>query len=404
MTMLQRFREYLRYIWSNKNYRLSFYLGGLVLAWLLSGLVVSSDAKKEETTAPKPIEESKVLVQARFVDSESYQPKVHVRARTEANRLVSLRSELSGRIVALSAEEGSQVGKGDVVCELALEDRQLRYQEANSAVAQAQLEYDGSLRLKSGGYQSDTAIAAAKARLDSAKAALLRSKIDLENTKIRAPFDGIIDRHSVEIGDFMDRGDECAVLVDLDPLIIRGQVSELEVGRLHRGIQAYAQLLTGQQVTGKVSLVGLEADAVTRTFPLEVKIPNAELKLRSGITAELVIPSEPVQAHQIASSLLSLDDDGRVGVRVLSDQHRVKFINVNLIGDGDRGVWVTGLPERTLLITVGQEYVSPGELVDVVIEENTREASGLATHASKAVPVNAGADSHEEQTAGTSGL
>lgn len=376
---MKRFQQYLKYIWSNKNYRISLYLGAVILVWLASGVVLPSadDEPKKQAVTTEP---ERILVQARYIDAQNYQPELRIRAFTQAHRSVSLRSELSGKVVALPATEGQPVAKGDVLCELALDDRQVRLQEAQSAVDQAQLEYDGSLRLKSGGYQSATAIAGAKARLDSAKAVLLRSQLDMENTRIRAPFAGVIDRYAVEIGDYMDRGDECGVLLELDPMIIRGQVSETQVSHLRKGDKAFGQLLTGQKVTGEVSLVGYGSDSKTRTFPVEVTVENKDLTLRSGITTELIVPTAAIAAHKIPSSLLTLDDSGKVGVRILTEDHRVQLVEVELIGDSDAGIWVSGLPAHTLLITVGQEYVSQGEEVNVAIEggDASSEAVGSA--------------------------
>ncbi|WP_439134236.1 efflux RND transporter periplasmic adaptor subunit [Pseudomaricurvus sp.] len=380
---MKRFQQYLKYIWSNKNYRLSVYLGIVILVWLGSGLLFSSPDNEPQQQV-EGTQEQKVLVQARYIDAQDYRPEIRIRAFTQANRSVSLRAELSGKVVALPAVEGQPVAKGDVICELALDDRQVRLKEAQSTVDQAQLEYDGALRLKSGGYQSATAIAGAKARLDSAKSILLRSQLDIENTKIRAPFAGVIDRYAVDVGDYMDRKDECGVLMDMDPMIIRGQVSETQVGNLQKGDKAFGQLLTGQKVTGEVSLVGYGADSKTRTFPVEVTVDNKNLNLRSGITTDLMVPTATVQAHRISSSLLTLDDRGKVGVRVLTEDHRVKLMEVELIGDSDNGIWVSGLPAHALLITVGQEYVSQGEHVEVAIEgqpdvsESASETVGAA--------------------------
>lgn len=375
---MKRFQQYLKYIWSNKNYRISLYLGAVILVWLASGMVLPS-AEDEPQTQVVATEPEPILVQARYIDAQNYQPELRIRAFTQAHRSVSLRSELSGKVVALPAIEGQPVAKGDVLCELALDDRQVRLLEAQSAVDQAQLEYDGSLRLKSGGYQSATAIAGAKARLDSAKAELLRSQLDMENTRIRAPFAGVIDRYAVEVGDYMDRGDECGVLLELDPMIIRGQVSETQVGHLRKGDKAFGQLLTGQKVTGEVSLVGYGSDSKTRTFPVEVTVDNRDLTLRSGITTELIVPTAAIAAHKIPSSLLTLVDNGKVGVRILSEDHRVQLVEVELIGDSDGAIWVSGLPAHTLLITVGQEYVSQGEKVNVAIEGGSASTEAVGS-------------------------
>jgi membrane fusion protein, multidrug efflux system len=366
----QQSKNYFSYIWSNKNYRLSIYLGTATLMWLASGLF-SAEPKSKELAVQADV--SKMRVQAHYFDAAEYQPAIRVRARTQPNRQVSMRAEVSGKVVSLPVQEGQSVKTGDVICEIATEDRELRLREAKSSVEQAQLEYDGSLRLKSGGYQSATAIAGAKARLDTAKAGLLRRQLDLANVKIVAPFDGVVDHHSVDIGDFMDRGDECGVVMDLSPLIVRGRVSETEVGRIDVGTVATGALLTGQQVTGSVSLVGFASDEITRSFPVEVSVDNTDMTLRSGITTDLVIPTVAVQAHVISPSLLTLDDEGQLGVRTLNDDFVVKSVRITLIGDHDEGVWVSGLSERALVITQGQEYVSDGESVEAVIDNATEQ-------------------------------
>jgi multidrug efflux system membrane fusion protein len=151
-------------------------------------------------------------------------------------------------------------------------------------------------------------------------------------------------------------------------LVIAGRVSEAEVGRLQLGSRASGTLLSGEQVEGELVFIGHEADEVTRTFRVEVSVPNESYRLRSGISADLTVPLEPVQAHRVPSALLSLDDRGRIGLRIVDDEEQVRFVLVELVGDDVDGVWVSGLPERALLITVGQEYVSNGQQVAVSLE------------------------------------
>ena len=127
--------------------------------------------------------------------------------------------------------------------------------------------------------------------------------------------------------------------------------------------------------------IASETTGATRTFKVEASSPNPDYVLRSGLTVELALPLTPVRAHSIPSSLLALDDEGKLGVRILNKQNVVQFHNVQLLGDSSDGVWVLGLPEQTRLITVGQEYVSSGSTVEVVLESNpvSRTAPDSAT-------------------------
>lgn len=374
-------KNYLQTLWSNSNYKKSLMILLLTGLWLASGVLKSDSAEPLRDTK----EASRITVKAREIKAMDYVPVVQVRARTEATRAVELKAEVSGRVTALPVAEGDAVKQGDTICELALEDRALRVGEARSTLNQAQLEYDGALRLKADGYQSRTAIAAAKARLDAAKASLKRSQLNLEYTKVRAPFDAIVEKHHVEVGDFVDRGAGCAMLLDLNPMTFVGRVSESEVERLRQGQKAQARLLGGRVVATQVNFVGHEADQVTRTFRIEAVADNADFSLRSGMTTDLQIAVDSLRAQLIPSSLLSLDDQGRIGVRVLDPDNRVKFTLIKLIGDADDGVWVVGLPEVVRLITVGQEYVANGAVVDVVMEPSATVNAGSDAAAMKYV-------------------
>lgn len=362
---------YLKKIWSNRNYRIALLILLITLAWLVSGQIPGGPSEQAlEQSQARGIS----TVKARFIMAEDYAPAVKVRARTEAVRRVELRAETAGRLVASPVAEGQRVKKGDVLCELAIDDRQLRLIEARSAAEQAQLEYDASQKLRLGGHQSQTALAAAKSRLDAAKANLGSRELDLANTQIRAPFDGVVERLDLKVGGYMTDGGLCAVLLDLNPILFTGQVSESEVDQLREGQPAKAMLLDGTEIDASLRFIGHEAGTTTRTFRVEASAANPDYALRSGLTVELLLPLASRRAHSIPSSLLALDDAGKIGVRTLDEQKRVHFSPVQLLGDSPNGVWVLGLPEKTLLITVGQEYVSVGSTVEVSLQESAQSA------------------------------
>jgi multidrug efflux system membrane fusion protein len=101
---------------------------------------------------------------------------------------------------------------------------------------------------------------------------------------------------------------------------------------------------------------------------VEVEVPNPDYNLRSGITSEILIPVGEVLAHKISPAVFALDDEGHIGVRTVNDQRRVEYHRINIIRDDGDGVWITGLPEVTTLITVGQELVVPGQEVELSFE------------------------------------
>lgn len=355
----------------NSNHKLAAGLAGLMLVWVLSGFLRGID----QETETNPESETLFQIKARSSLAQSYQPIIKVSGRTEAERVVSVRAEVDGVVEGIPIEEGAFVQAGDSLCKLAVEDRQQQLTQAEAAVGKAQLDYDGAKKLKSGGYQSESAIASAKASLAAAQADLARARLDLANLNIRAPFAGIVEAREAEVGDLIQRGSPCASLIDLDPLVVAGQVAEADIGQLSVGQDVQVTLVSGATVKGNIGFVGRRSDPVTRTFRIEVKVPNPDMSLLAGVTADLKVESKSVNAHLISPSLLSLDDRGRVAIRIVDDSDKVRLIAVKLIGDDTAGVWVTGLPEQVRVITVGQEYVFEGQEVAVVMDELSQEAS-----------------------------
>ena len=345
---------------------------GLVIAmilWIGSGLWVKSiHTHNSESASESP---SIARVAATFSESQAFAQPLKVRARSEANRKVLVRAQIGGLVAAVPVVEGAHVVTGEVICQLAKEDRQLRFEEAVTTQEKAQMDYTGAQRLKSAGYQSRSAIAAAKSALDSAKALQYRRALDLDNLKIQAPFNGIVDTRQVEVGDLMERGDPCATVLELNPLIISGQVSETDIGQLRVGSKAEVKLLNGQTANGILRFIGYDSDLITRTFRIEVAVPNPNAVLRSGITAEVVLYKEEDNAHRLSPALLLLDDAGSLGLRILDSDHRVVFQPVEIVGGDTAGVWVRGLPAKALVISVGQHYVNEGDKVVATIVERS---------------------------------
>ncbi len=351
----------------NANVRIALIILVLIAVWFASGVINGGADDAEKNSSPIATELTKVRVG--WVEAEDYSRQVVSRGRTMANRHVTLRAEVSGKVIAVPVDKGMPVDEGDTICELAKEDREQRVVEAKAEVARAEIEYRGALKLKQKGYQSDVAIAQSKARLESAKADLTLKQLNLINTKIVASFSGFIDSRPVEIGDYMDRNNICAELVEMNPLKVVSRLSEREVVQVSVGSTAKVHLATGEDVTGEVVYLSHLADRQTRTYEMEVILSNTDYRLRAGVASQVLVPADQLRAHRVPASLLSLGDSGEIGLKVVNDERRVQFIQVNLVGDDGEGVWVTGLPQRIQLITVGQEYVTAGEQVIAELDE-----------------------------------
>lgn len=353
----------------------------LIIIWLLSGQFSDDEPLG---IAPPLAEQQQALdaeqgdriarVRAQLINAEPQPAEVVIRGRTQVNRSVIVRAETEGRVTSLPVQRGDRVNKGDVLCQLETNTRQARIDEAEQAMLRARLEYEGALELQQKGLQSGVAVAIARASYVSSQANFADRELDYARTRIRAPFAGIVEEQSARVGSFLGKKDPCARMVDISPILLVGEASEQHVNQLQTGLQANARLATGQQASGTLTFVSHAASQVTRTYPVEITVPNPDLSLRGGITAEIRIAVAMVPAHLIPASVLSLDDDGKLGVHILDEADRVQFSHIQLLRDDEPGVWVSGLPMQTRLITVGHALVSPGQKVEAVFVSGSEPA------------------------------
>lgn len=355
-------------------------VAGAVILWLASGsLTGRKGSESKEAAAARPETAAPTRVQVRAQQAEPVTRFISVYGRTAPARLVEIKAETSGRVETFGAARGQQVRKGTVMVRLDLRDRQARLEQTRAAVAQHQTAYEGQLELKDKGYVSDTQIAETRAKLEGARADLVRAELDLDYMVIRAPFDGVIQERGVELGDFVRAGDKVLTFVDNTTLIVTGSIAEQDAKFVTAGNDAQAKLVTGQQVRGQIRYVAPVADVSTRTFTVELEVPNAGGKLPAGVTAEMQIPAGEMLAQKVSPAILTLAADGRIGVMTVGDGSRAVFTPVEIARSEPDGLWVTGLPASADIITVGQGYVTAGQKVDAVFgqQETALAADGI---------------------------
>jgi len=339
----------------------------LLSGWLASGYIFSDDEPSSEPVAESP--RSLIhKVRVRTPEIKRISQEIVLNGRTEPARAVTLRAEVEGRVIELGANRGSVVSKGDLIVQLDSRDRKARLEEARALLNQRDTEHSGSMKLQKDDLQSETQVAQTASLLASARAQVARIELEIRNTSILAPFDGILDRLPIEVGAYLQGGEEVARLLERDPIIFVGYVSQLERHNLVLGDKGIVYLVTGQAVEGELRYVAAEADPITRTFKVEVQIPNPDASLVSGITAELRIPVRFVSAIQLSPALLSLSNSDELGIKVVNEDDRVEFVPVKVVKSTADGIWITGLPTDIRIITVGQGFVRAGDKVIAVDE------------------------------------
>lgn len=324
----------------------------------------SAGTETAQSSGHKPVQVVVLRSSAQAVDSG-----VILRGRTEAARQVQVRSETSGLVISQPLRKGQSVTAGQVLCQLDPGTRNAALQEARARLTEAEVNASAAENLSSRGFASETQVVSRKAALESAHAAVERAQKEIEHLTMHAPFDGVLETDTAELGLLLQPGAPCATVIQLDPMKLVGFAPENEIDKIKVGAPAGGRLANGSVARGQVTFLARSADPLTRTFRVEVTVDNSDLSIRDGGTAEILIAFAGEKAHLLPSSALTLNNDGVLGVRTVVDDH-AKFAPVKILRDTARGVWLAGLPAKVDVIVVGQEYVSDGRAVDPTYQEN----------------------------------
>ncbi|MEM1045695.1 MAG: efflux RND transporter periplasmic adaptor subunit [Pseudomonadota bacterium] len=362
------------------SYLLAVAIAGGIAWWMLQGDIVVGGRADASNAVPPPAErnasssEELFAVRVQTFAARERHTDLEIRGRTEADAKVSVRTETGARVEEVLVTEGALVNAGDVLCRLDGGARRAKVLQAKAKLAQAKLEFEANTKLSDKGFATQTKVATMKASLDAAQAEFEEAEIELDRIIITAPVSGTVQSPMVEVGEVLAQGDICATLVNVDPMLFIGQVSERDIGTLTIGDEARVETVVGDKATGRIRYIAPASDPETRTFRVEVMLANEDHRIRDGLTASARIPLPPTRAHLITPGVLVLNDAGRLGVRGINEENRVIFLPVRILADTpDQGVWLQGLPETVTIITVGQDYVVDGQEVRPVIE--TAEAS-----------------------------
>ena len=289
-----------------QTYITSFITLVIAILWMLSGMLADDEFEVKTKTQLETISSVTVLNSTAAEKAK----KIKVSGTTEADKLIKIRAEASGTVVSRPVQQGQFVKKDQLICQL--------YNASRSSYP-----------------------------------------------KVKAPFDGYLETFSVKEGDYLNTGAVCATIIDPDPMRLIGEVSEKEINFVKVGAKAEAELISGKKVEGVVSFVSTSANKGTRTFRVEIDVKNSDRSIRDGVSAQIAIEGDTILAHKISPSILMLGEAGELGIRTVNEDDQVEFKKIDILEDSMEGIWITGLPKNTRIITVGQEYVFQGQTVNV---------------------------------------
>jgi multidrug efflux system membrane fusion protein len=296
---------------------------------------------------------------------------IRISGVTAPDKRTTLATRSAGILGELKVKKGDTVQAGDAVLILEAAEKQAMVDTARALLDQREKEAENIERLVKEGISPTTQSDSARSALASARSQLETAQAELDRLTVVAPFSGIIDQVMVEEGSWLPSGEAAAVLLQLDPVVALGEVSEREISHVTVGSEADVRLISGEIVSGTVRHVSLEATSGTRTFPIEIAIANPDRKIPAGMTAEIMIKSEPVRAVRLPRSVVTLDVAGNLGLRILNADGTVGFVPIDLVDDSPSGLVLSGVPEDARIIVAGQDLVSDGEAVNAVAADNS---------------------------------
>jgi multidrug efflux system membrane fusion protein len=346
-------------------------------AWIATGEFSSVGSAEEVQAADMPTPEQPpdaplirtvAAVEPTFVD---YARQIRLSGITKADKRAALAARADGVINGLALVKGGMVGAGEVVMTLEGPETEAQEKIAEISLAQKESDLKRAERLFAGGNLPEIEVVDARSAREAAAAELARAKATVDKQRLTAPFDGIVDTLEVELGEWVQTGTPVATILALDPIVVMAEVSELDLASVTTGAKASVRLVTGAELEGTVRLVAREASAETRTFPVEIALPNPDLSLSAGMSAEVFLSAAPVRAVKVPRSVITLSEAGELGLRVVGADNLAAFAPVGIVDDKPEGLMVTGVPEGVRIITAGQDLVRNGDKVEVAAVKGT---------------------------------
>lgn len=346
----------------DKNIRIALGVTAVVVLWMLSGLILPSDTHSNEANATGEAVLKTVAIKT--IEAAPYAQPVNLTGIVKASALVEIKAQTDGRIEEIIKQRGEVVKQGDIILKLNTEDKEKAVVAAQAALVEAQSLYKAAKKLNKQGFRADTSLEGQKARLESAEQALKKAKDTLSFTEIKAPFNGITDDRTLNVGDYVRNGDNVVTVIDTSSYLIEGFVAQKKRHLLEVGKTASFTLINGTTVEGVLEFVATAGHEMTKTYRVLVRVDGTKYKMPINMSGKLSIPTQEKMATLIPYSALVLDDRGNLGAMIVTgEENFVEFHKIDPLADSGNGFYIQNLPSKTRLIVKGQNSVTHGEQV-----------------------------------------
>jgi multidrug efflux system membrane fusion protein len=350
-------------------------------AWVATGKVSSVGSEEAQAAEPPKAEAREVVLRTVAVVDPVFADHarvIRISGHTGPDKQAVLAARSNGIIHDLNVAKGDTVGADQLVMMLEGPEATANLAQAEAQLAQRRREEDVTAKLSARGSASEISLTSARAATAAAEAQLSAAKAALDRLELHAPFAGVVDDVAAERGEWVQAGTPIATILSLDPILVRAEVSELDIGYVAAGARAEVRLVNGERLEGVVRFVAREASEATRTFPVEVALPNPDNRIPAGMTSEITLFAPAVRTVTVPRSIITLSERGDLGLRVIGPDDIARFAAVELIDDTPAGLVLTGVPEDARIVVSGQDLVSDGEKVRAVVAAGVSGAAGSA--------------------------
>ena len=298
---------------------------------------------------------------------QEHQRSITLSCATEADKSSIAVARAAGILTTLEVDRGDRVSAGQTIATLSDEGRTAAVLQAQALLDQRVAEYDANKALIDKGQAPKNQLPALEAAVAAARAALAAAEAEADRSIIRAPIAGIVQDVPVQVGQAIQPATEIASVIDPDPMLAVGAISERERGSVRVGQIASIRFIDGATTSGEINYVGVSADKATRTYPVQARMTNPDGAIGDGVTCEMVVATDPFPAVSVPRSALVFSDEGGLGVRLVDADSKARFVPVAIVDDAIGSVWVTGIDGPARIIVVGQDFVRDGDAVEAVL-------------------------------------
>lgn len=356
----------------NRPYLIASLITVSLVLWFLSGtssIVQTTDNDKPAIESSTDVDE---IMAVKVIEQRATPVKEEIilRGHSMPDRQVTVRAETAGQIREVLVDRGVRVEKGQPIIKLAMDDRSARLRKAKAKVKQWEADNAAIIELSKKGHVSKMQVNEANTNIEIARAELETIEQEIDKTILRAPFAGVLNSRDVEVGDYVTINDPVFTVIDDNPLVASADLPQQHIMDIKLGQTGQVQLITKQIAEGTVRYISATANDSTRTFPIEIEFANPDGRLVSGVSVEIHIPTTVVYAHHISSASLVRNDVGDMGVYTVDAENRTKYYEVRIVRAAGDGIWVSGLPEVSRIVSVGQGFIRDGEIVHAIVDEN----------------------------------